>query len=56
MQSLKRKSVMVYEKFNNIPGVKCNRLQGSMYAFPQIEIPEGALKDAHVHNSNSNLI
>lgn len=39
---------MVYEKFNSIPGIRCNRLQGSMYAFPQIEIPEGALRDAHV--------
>lgn len=39
---------MVYEKFNSIPGIRCNRLQGSMYAFPQVEIPEGALRDAHV--------
>ncbi|XP_019849331.1 PREDICTED: alanine aminotransferase 1-like [Amphimedon queenslandica] len=55
LQSLKRKSVMVYEKFNSIPGIKCNRLQGSMYAFPQIEIPEGALKDAHKEDPNMTL-
>ena len=40
---------MVHTKFNKIPGVFCNEVQGAMYAFPRIDIPEEALEDAKVH-------
>ena len=40
---------MVHTKFNKIPGVFCNEVQGAMYAFPRIDIPEKALEDAKVH-------
>ena len=33
---------------NKIPGVRCNEVQGSMYAFPRIDIPEEAKEDAKV--------
>ncbi len=46
--SLKQRANLVYDRFNKIPGVFCNRLQGAMYAFPRIEIPEEALKLAKV--------
>ena len=46
--ALKNKAKMVYDKMNKIPGVQCNEVQGAMYAFPKIDIPEKALKDAQV--------
>ena len=39
---------MVYDRLNKIPGVKCNEVQGAMYAFPRVDIPEAALEDAQV--------
>lgn len=39
---------MIYERFNKIPGVTCNEVQGAMYAFPRIDIPEAAWEDAKV--------
>ena len=39
---------MVYERMNEIDGVHCNEIQGAMYAFPRIDIPQEALEDAKV--------
>ena len=39
---------MVYERFNKIPGVFCNPVEGAMYAFPRIDIPEKAWELAKV--------
>ena len=48
LQELARKAQMVYTRMNRIPGVHCNEVQGAMYAFPWIDIPEEALEDAKV--------
>ena len=48
LSSLKTRASLVYERFNKIPGVFCNPVEGAMYAFPRIEIPENALKLAEV--------
>lgn len=37
---------MVVEAFNSFTGFKCNDIQGAMYAFPRIELPEKAIKAA----------
>ena len=37
---------MVHERMNKIPGVYCNEVDGAMYAFPRIDIPEEAKADA----------
>mmetsp|Transcript_8368 Transcript_8368/g.11256 ORF Transcript_8368/g.11256 Transcript_8368/m.11256 type:complete len:412 (+) Transcript_8368:218-1453(+) len=44
--SLKRRSKIVSEGLNSIPGFSCQAAQGSMYCFPSVEIPEGAQKAA----------
>lgn len=44
--SLKRRSVIVGNGLNNIPGFSCQPAQGAMYCFPSVEIPEGAQKAA----------
>lgn len=48
LAALKHKARMVYDRMNQIPGVHCNEVQGAMYAFPRIEIPEEAWEDARV--------
>ena len=48
LQALKRKAELVYKRMNQIPGVHCNKIQGAMYAFPRIDIPEEAWEDANV--------
>lgn len=43
LTSLKEKGALVTELFNKIKGVTCNPVQGAMYAFPKVEIPEKAV-------------
>lgn len=46
--SLARKAKMVHQRMNSIPGVQCNEIQGSMEAFPKVDIPDKAWDDARV--------
>ncbi len=45
---MKEKAKLVTDLFNKIEGVKCNPVQGAMYAFPQIRIPQRAVTHARV--------
>lgn len=47
---LKKKAGMVTSLFNSIEGIKCNEVQGAMYAFPQIFLPQGAVEEAKKRN------
>jgi len=46
LSSLKRRAKLVADTLNSIPGFKCNTVQGAMYAFPQIMLPEKAIAAA----------
>ena len=46
MSSLIRRSVSLVKGLNAIHGIKCQPAEGAMYAFPSIQIPEGALEAA----------
>ena len=46
LQGLKEKAELVSNLFNKIDGVSCNPVQGAMYAFPKITIPEKAMEKA----------
>lgn len=48
LKNLADKAKMTYEAFNSIEGVKCNPVQGAMYAFPQIMLPPKAIEKAKV--------
>lgn len=48
LNGLKEKARLVTELFNKIEGVKCNPVQGAMYAFPQISLPQKAIAHAKV--------
>lgn len=41
--ALKRKSKLLYELLNKMHGIQCNRIEGAMYAFPEVMIPDKAL-------------
>ena len=48
ISSLRNKARLVYQRMNRIPGVQCNEIQGSMEAFPRLDIPHEAWDDARV--------
>lgn len=46
IQSLKRRAKLVSDTFNSLPGIECQPINGAMYAFPKIMIPEKAVQEA----------
>ncbi|KJH42040.1 hypothetical protein DICVIV_11976 [Dictyocaulus viviparus] len=46
LNSLKKRAALVREAYGSIEGIKCNEVQGAMYAFPQIELPQRAIEKA----------
>ncbi|XP_055617791.1 alanine aminotransferase 1 [Toxorhynchites rutilus septentrionalis] len=46
LASLKERAEMVANTFNSIEGFTCNPVQGAMYAFPQIRLPQKAIEAA----------
>eukprot|EP00977_Amphora_coffeiformis_P004174 scaffold848_cov120-Amphora_coffeaeformis.AAC.2 len=43
-ESLKRRSKILSEGLNSIQGFSCQPAQGSMYCFPSVQVPDGAVK------------
>ena len=48
LDSLALKAKLTADMFNSIEGISCNTVQGAMYSFPKITIPEKAVKEAEV--------
>lgn len=46
LDSLHKRAKMIAETFNSIPGIQCNPVQGAMYAFPKISLPQKAIDAA----------
>ncbi|KAK3743723.1 hypothetical protein QZH41_012396, partial [Actinostola sp. cb2023] len=46
LESLQQKAVMTTEILNQLPGITCNKVTGSMYAFPKISLPPKAIEEA----------
>lgn len=44
--NLKEKAEVIYNKLNSMKNVKCNEIEGALYAFPSIELPEHIVKKA----------
>lgn len=40
LKSMANRAKLVTDTFNSIPGFSCNPIQGAMYAFPRIHLPE----------------
>ncbi|HET8541553.1 MAG TPA: aminotransferase class I/II-fold pyridoxal phosphate-dependent enzyme [Anaeromyxobacter sp.] len=45
LDQLRRKAEIVERGLNAVPGIQCNRVAGSMYAFPRITLPPGVTDD-----------
>ena len=45
LKSLAERASMIAKAFNSIPGIKCNNVQGAMYAFPQVRLRLCTIKD-----------
>ncbi|XP_045767107.1 alanine aminotransferase 1-like [Maniola jurtina] len=41
-RTLTERASTAYREFNSIPGYSCNTIDGSMFAFPRVELPERA--------------
>lgn len=48
LDALAQKAKLTEQILNSVPGIKCNPVQGAMYAFPQIFIPPRAIQEAQV--------
>nr|XP_023679571.1 alanine aminotransferase 2-like [Paramormyrops kingsleyae]XP_023679573.1 alanine aminotransferase 2-like [Paramormyrops kingsleyae]XP_023679574.1 alanine aminotransferase 2-like [Paramormyrops kingsleyae] len=46
LRDLATKAKLAQEAFNRIPGITCNPVQGAMYCFPRISLPERAVTEA----------
>ena len=46
LESLKRKSKLVYEGLNSMRNIRTNKVEGAMYAFPEIKFSPQAVKAA----------
>lgn len=46
LDSLALRAKMVAEAFNKIEGMSCNEVQGAMYAFPKLQLPQKACDKA----------
>lgn len=53
LDSLKERAQLVTNAYNAIDGITMNEVQGAMYAFPRVEIPQKAINIAKV---NFNLL
>merc|ERR1712176_267877 len=45
-ESLKQRSKIAYEGFNDIPGFSCQKAQGAMYCFPSVTLPDKFIDEA----------
>uniref|UniRef100_A0AAZ3RJ41 Alanine aminotransferase 1 n=1 Tax=Oncorhynchus tshawytscha TaxID=74940 RepID=A0AAZ3RJ41_ONCTS len=43
---LAEKAKLTEEMLNTVPGITCNPVQGAMYSFPNISLPQKAIKEA----------
>ncbi|MGH0143973.1 UNVERIFIED_CONTAM: hypothetical protein FKN15_002315 [Acipenser sinensis] len=48
LSNLAEKAKLTEEILNTVPGIRCNPVQGAMYAFPRIFIPPKAIEEAKV--------
>ncbi|XP_030631313.1 alanine aminotransferase 2-like isoform X2 [Chanos chanos] len=46
LRALAEKAKMTEEILNTVPGISCNPVQGAMYSFPRISLPERAVQEA----------
>lgn len=48
LSALAEKARLTEQIFNTVPGITCNPVQGAMYTFPRITLPQKAIDKAKV--------
>lgn len=48
--NLKEKAKLMHDSLNSLKGMKCNKIEGAMYAFPSIELSNHIIKNAEENN------
>lgn len=48
LKALAEKATLTEQVLNTVEGISCNPVQGAMYSFPRVTIPEKAVKEARV--------
>lgn len=56
LSNLAEKAKLTEEIFNTVPGITCNPVQGAMYTFPRITLPQKAIDKAKVSIHPMSLI
>merc|ERR1712232_36625 len=56
LSSLKRKAQLVTKRLNEFPGVSCQVVEGAMYAFPQIKLPDKAIEAARAQGQEPDFL
>uniref|UniRef100_A0A673BQ07 alanine transaminase n=1 Tax=Sphaeramia orbicularis TaxID=375764 RepID=A0A673BQ07_9TELE len=46
LSALAEKAKLTEQVLNTVPGIRCNPVQGAMYSFPSLTIPEKAVREA----------
>lgn len=47
---MKRRAIKLQKSLNGVEGIKCQPIEGALYAFPTIEIPKKAVEEAKRKN------
>lgn len=48
LSALAEKARLTEQIFNTVPGITCNPVQGAMYTFPRVTLPQKAIDKAKV--------
>lgn len=54
--SLCKRAKIVGDGFNNIPGFSCQNVKGSMYCFPSVDMPSGAISYAEENDTTPDTL
>ncbi|CAD7946698.1 unnamed protein product [Amoebophrya sp. A25] len=52
LDGLKKKAKMLSARLNAIPGIQCMPIEGAMYAFPQVDLPQKFIDEARAQGKN----
>lgn len=47
LEEMKKRAVILAEGLNRIEGITCNVIEGAMYAFPQVALPQGCTDEEY---------
>ncbi|KAK3513455.1 hypothetical protein QTP70_015449, partial [Hemibagrus guttatus] len=55
LNDLAQKAKLTEDILNTVPGIRCNPVQGAMYSFPRIMLPERAIKEAKENSQEPDM-